>query len=111
MLPSRQAVLAVKSVFIENSDGNYKDENGRTFKKLNSSQFLLSASNYSIFLSKEAKAYKIAGTLPAVAVEYDSSYPASVAFSELGTYGEAGEKNGSGFLGEVQDKFSKHLKN
>ena len=111
VLPSRQAVLAVKSVFIENSDGNYKDENGRTFKKLNSSQFLLSASNYSIFLSKEAKAYKIAGTLPAVAVEYDSSYPASIALSELGTYGEAGEKNGSGFLGEVQDKFSKNLKN
>lgn len=111
VLPSRQAVLAVKSVFIENSDGNYKDENGRTFKKLNSSQFLLSASNYSIFLSKEAKAYKISGTLPAVAVEYDSSYPASVALSELGTYGEAGEKNGSGFLGEVQDNFSKNLKN
>ena len=49
--------------------------------------------------------------MPAVAVEYDSSYPASVALSELGTYGEAGEKNGSGFLGEVQGKFSKNLKN
>ncbi|MDD5789165.1 MAG: DNA polymerase IV [Spirochaetia bacterium] len=108
VLPSKDAVSAVKSVFVEDSEGKYRDEKGRKFKKLNPSQYLLSAANCSIFFSKEAKTALWAGVLPAVAVEYDTSYSASRAAAELGSYGLS-ESPGEGFLGETQKFFSRNL--
>lgn len=105
ILPSKEAVLSVTAVYVESSTGTYKDKNGRTYKKLNSSQYVLSAQNYSIFLSKDAKAYKVSNVLPAVAVEFDSSYSPE---TQLGSYGTA-DSPGTGFLGKTQEGFTKNL--
>ena len=106
ILPSKEAVLSVSAVYVESSTGSYKDKKGRTYKKLNSSQYVLSAQNYSVFLSKDAKAYKSSNVLPAVALEFDSSYSPQ---TELGSYGTASSP-GSGFLGKTQEGFTKDLK-
>ncbi len=105
ILPSKEAVLSVTAVYVESSTGSYKDNNGRTYKKLNSSQYVLSAQNYSVFLSKDAKAYKSSNVLPAVALEFDSSYSLQ---AELGSYGTASSP-GNGFLGKTQEGFTKNL--
>lgn len=106
ILPSKDAVLAIKNIYVESSTGSYLDKNGRKYKLLNSSQYLLSASSNSIFLSKDAKAYKSNGILPSVALEYDSSYTSIT--SELGSWGSA-DSPGLGFLGETQAIFKKDL--
>lgn len=109
ILPSKEAVLAVKNVYVESSNGEYKDKRSRRYKKLDSTQYLLSSANYSIFLSKDSKAYKQNGVLPAVAIEYENSYE-SKADSELGEWGILGSP-GSGFLGKTQEVFTKNLSN
>lgn len=106
ILPSEEAVLAVSAVYVEASNGDFKDSRGRKYKKLDSSQYLLSASDYSIFLSRSAKAQRTSGTLPAVAIEYSSTY-AATALSELGSYGLASSP-GTGFLGMTQETFEKY---
>lgn len=107
VLPSENAVKNVKSVFVEASDGGYTDTNGRKYKKLDESKFILSAQNCSIFISKDAGTGKKNGVIPAVAVEFFDSYGF---LSELGSYGTHSAP-GTGFLGETQKYFSKDLKN
>jgi DNA polymerase-4 len=104
IFPSKEAVRSIKNIYVESSSGTFTDSKGRRYKKLDSSAYLLSASMYSVFLSKDAKAYSSDGICPAVAVEYDSSYNPE---TELGDYGTA-ENPGSLFLGETQKLFSKH---
>jgi hypothetical protein len=104
ILPSAEAVKSVKNIYVESSSGTYKDKLGRRYKKLDSSQYLLSASMYSLFLSKDAKASASEGTLPAVALEYYSSYNPE---NDLGDWGSS-ESPGPGFLGETQKIFSSH---
>ena len=105
VFPSRDAVLAIKNIYVESANGSYLDSFGRKYKRLDSSKYLLSAANNSIFLSKEAKAYKTKSALPCVAVEYDSSYQ-TAALLELGSWGTA-ETPGSEFLGKTQKIFKK----
>ncbi len=104
ILPSAEAVKSVKNIYVESSSGTYKDKLGRRYKKLDSSQYLLTASMYSLFLSKDAKASASEGTLPAVALEYYSSYNPE---NDLGDWGSS-ESPGPGFLGETQKIFSSH---
>jgi DNA polymerase-4 len=107
ILPSASAVLNIKNIYVEASDGSYKDKNGRSYNKLDSTKYLLSANTNSIFLTRDAKAYKSNGILPSIAVEYNSSYTSS-ALSELGSYGTR-DAPGSGFLGEKQSAFDRDL--
>lgn len=107
ILPSASSVLNIKNIYVEASDGSYRDKNGRSYNRLDSSQYLLSANTCSIFLTRDAKACKSNGILPAVAVEYNSTY-ASSALAELGSYGTS-EAPGSGFLGEKQSLFDRDL--
>ncbi|MBQ9205111.1 MAG: DNA polymerase IV [Treponema sp.] len=72
-LPKFSLVQNIKAVYVESSSGDYKDSKGRKYKKLDESQYVLIASQNQILLSKDAKAYKKNGVLPAVAVTFYGS--------------------------------------
>lgn len=104
VLPSSQSVTAVTGVYVESISGDYRDEQGRKYNKLDESQYLLLPVSNMVVLSKDAKAAKSDGTFPAVAFVFSASYRSTLE-SELGYYGS--QKNpGTGFLGAVQEWFS-----
>ena len=96
-LPKASLVRAVKDIYVENSSGTYRDSKGRKYKKLDSSQFLLLATENQILLSKDAGTGKKNGLLPAVAVTFYTS----VSQSDFGSYNDE-----STFLGKIQAWFS-----
>ena len=81
VLPSQEAVQAVRDVYVENANGSYRDAQGRTYKKLDASQYLLVPSSYTVLLAKDAGAAKTNGVLPAVAFRFDGMTADSVAAS------------------------------
>lgn len=72
ILPGANLIQNVKAVYVESSSGSYRDSKGRKFKKLDGTQYLLLANQNQILLSKDAKAYRQNGVLPAVAVTFYS---------------------------------------
>ncbi len=105
-LPSAGAVTSVTDVYVQNASGEYSDSQGLHYKKLDSSQYLLIASSSKVILSKDAKAYRQNGSLPAVAFAISPDYLASLK-KELGKFGKK-DSPGSHetFLGAVQAWFS-----
>ena len=97
ILPSQALIQSVKAVYVESAKGDYKDTKGRKYKKLDESQYLLLSGEYQLLLSKDAKAYKQSGVLPAVAVTFYNS----VTQSDFGSYDDD-----STFLGKLQKWFS-----
>ena len=73
ILPKASLIQKVKAVYVESSSGSYRDTKGRKYKKLDESQYLLLSSQKQILLSKDAKAYRQGGVLPAVAVTFYSA--------------------------------------
>lgn len=92
VLPSKNLAQSVKAVFVQTADGNYRDSKGRKYKKLGSTQFLIVASQNLLLLSKDAKAGRKNGELPAVAVSFGRD------FSE-------NDEDFSDFLEDVQNAF------
>ncbi|MBQ7158377.1 MAG: hypothetical protein IJS09_02985 [Treponema sp.] len=72
VLPSSEAVSAVKDVYVENTSGAYHDNMGRTYKKLDASQYLLLPQSYTVLLSKDAGSSRQNGGLPAVAIAFST---------------------------------------
>ncbi len=103
VLPTAEDITNVQGVYVESSTGTFKDSQGRKYKKLDSSQYLLSAANCTVYISKDAKAGKTNGKLPAVAFEFNSAGITKLN-SNLGEFGTKSEP-GSGFLGEIQKWF------
>ncbi|WP_366936411.1 DNA polymerase IV [uncultured Treponema sp.] len=91
ILPKSSMVQSVKAVYVESSSGNYRDSKGRKYKKLDESQYLLMASQNQILLSKDAKAYRQGGVLPAVAVTF---------------YSSVSESDFTDYLSKIKDWFS-----
>ena len=106
VLPSKDAVLSIKNIYVENNSGKYNDKTGRKYKKLNSNEYILSAQKYSVFLSKDAKAYKQNGIIPTIAIEFEKNY--TKLYEELGEYGTI-DTPGTGFLGATQEYFSVNI--
>ena len=111
VLPADTITAAVSAVYVESSGGSYKDENGRTYKKLASSQWMTLPARSQLLLSSDAGAAKKNGVLPAVAIEFTGTAAETVR-AALGTYGTnvrnadgTRAAKGSGFLGAVQDYF------
>ena len=77
VLPSAEAVSAVRDVYVENSSGSFRDASGRLYKKLDSSQYLLLPGSNTVLLSKDAGAARQNGALPAVAFAF-SAYGADL---------------------------------
>lgn len=70
ILPGANLIQNVKAIYVESSSGNFRDSKGRKYKKLDGSQYLLLAGQNQILLSKDARAYRQKGVLPAVAVTF-----------------------------------------
>ena len=81
VLPTAEAVSAVKDVYVESSSGSYRDAKGRTYKKLSASQYLLLPNSYTVLLSKDAAASRQNEGLPAVAFAFSSAGADAVAAS------------------------------
>src|SRR5574344_2090673 len=107
VLPSADLVSAVASVYVESSGGMYTDSNGRTYKKLSASDYLLVPADKMIVLSAGAGASKKnTNQLPAVMVTFDSSDAVTKLNTELGSYGTASSPGAAGtFLGDLQRYF------
>ncbi|MBQ4379318.1 MAG: DNA polymerase IV [Treponema sp.] len=96
ILPKESLVKNVKAIYVESSSGDLSDSKGRKYKKLDDSQYLLLSQEYQILLSKDAKAYRQNGVLPAVAVTFYSP----VSQSDFGNYDDD-----TTFLGKMQKWF------
>lgn len=96
----KELVTSVKDIFVENASGTYKDSKGRKYKKLDSSQYIVSKSG-EILISRDAKAYRQNGVLPGVAVLFSESFA-----PHIGSY-----DNADSFLGKVQAWFRTKNKN
>ncbi len=92
VLPSKKLAQAVKAVYVQSADGNYKDSKGRKYKKLGSTEFLVVASQNLLLLSKDAKAGRKNGELPAVAVSFSGDFSES-------------DEDFSDFLDDAQNAF------
>ncbi|MCR5724717.1 MAG: DNA polymerase IV [Treponema sp.] len=80
MLPDSESLLRIRAVYVEKAGASYKDADGRQFVKLDESQYLISASSNSLYLSKDAGAARKNGKLPAVAVSFTGAVPDTAAF-------------------------------
>ena len=81
VLPSAEAVQAVSAVYVESAGGSFRDGNGRRYKRLDESQYLLVARESYVLLSKDAGAGKTStGALPAVAFAFSGALPDTSAF-------------------------------
>ena len=81
VLPDARDVLAVRAVYVENAGGGYRDANGRRYKQLDKSQYLLVAAESSVYLARDAAASRTSsGVLPAVAIAFTGSLPDTAAF-------------------------------
>lgn len=98
ILPSSNLVQNIKAVYVESASGRYRDSKGRKYKKLDGSQYLLLAGQNQILLSKDARAFRQNGVLPAVAV----TFWGSLRQSDFGDFDDE-----TTFLGKVQKWFSK----
>lgn len=107
ILPSSAAVSSVTAIYVESSTGIYKDGNGRTYKKLSSSDYLLIPAQKMIIISSDAGAARtVNSVLPAVLITFDSSMSTATLQSQLGSYGTPQSPGAAGtFLGDLQRYF------
>lgn len=99
ILPAAKDIQDIKEIYVESSEGKYRDSKGRKYKKLDATQYLLLASRNMILLSKDAKAGRKTGVLPAVALTFYNG----VSQHDFGDYDDEGS-----FLGKVQKYFSRN---
>lgn len=97
-LPKKSLIQNIKAIYVETSSGIYTDSRGRKYKKLDETQFLLDSSQFQLILSKDAKAYRHDGKLPAVAVTFWTE----VKQSDFGNYDEE-----NSFLWKVKEWFNR----
>ena len=101
ILPKGSLVENIKDVYVESTAGSYTDSKGRKYKKIDESSYLLMASSNMLLLSKDAKASRRDGVLPALAVTFRTN----VSQSDFGDYDDE-----SSFLGKVQKWFQSNNK-
>ncbi len=110
VLPSDQTAAAVADVFLEAADGAYRAPDGRTYRKLASSEYLLYPARAQLALLVKNGLLSADGDIPAVAVSFNSAAAKAQAEALLGNYGTpktavSQAVPGSGFLGNVQQFF------
>ncbi|QTQ16386.1 DNA polymerase IV [Treponema parvum] len=110
VLPDSPAFISdIRDVYVENSNGTYTDLQGRKYKKLSESEYILLPVRRQIILSQSAGATIKNGIVPAVAVSFFNGSTYTALRSALGAFGSVqsdGTLSGaSGFLGEIQKFF------
>ena len=105
VLPDQECIKDVTAVYVENYAGTFYDEEGRKYKKLSTSDYMILPARKLIILSEDAGARIRGGKAPAVAVEFSSSSTLTgLKNGKLGTFGTK-INPGTGFLGRIQKAF------
>ncbi len=106
VLASENHILDIESIYVENPEGTYSDSNGRKYKRLSSSEYLLNAAKKTITFTQEAGTYYESNNLPAVIVTF-KTISKSLISAELGA--DTSIWSGDTFLGKIQDYFNSSL--
>lgn len=97
-IPS-EYISFIKDVYVENTNGNYKDENSIKYKKLNTTDYLIIASENLLVLSDSAAAGKKDKHIPKIIVTFNKT----IQENDFGTY-----ESEDSFLGQIQKAFKKY---
>ncbi|MCR4626131.1 MAG: DNA polymerase IV [Treponema sp.] len=107
-------ITDIKDVYVESADGDYKDVQGRKYKKLSESQYMLMPARRQLLLAKDCGSAKKNGIVPAVAVSFASASTCTAINSALGAYGTVSDNTvtgAEGFLGAIQEYFGTECEN
>lgn len=107
ILPSNQESYAkeIKNVYVENSDGNYKDSNNKRYIKLSNTQYSIFQSENKIIISYSAKAGKSNSKIPGVLLTFNESATRDNIINSMGSYSDS-----ESFLGQIQNYFNSNNK-
>ncbi|MCR4954373.1 MAG: DNA polymerase IV [Treponema sp.] len=100
VLPLSQSISSIKDIYIQDSDGQFTDKKGRTYKKLAQNSYLLLPEQNLILLANQKKT----GPLLSVLITFNSSADYSAAIESLGSYNDS-----TTFLGNIQSWFNTNL--
>ncbi|MCQ2598106.1 MAG: DNA polymerase IV [Treponema sp.] len=91
----------IKSIYVEDKNGTYRSREGRRFKKLDESKYLVSLNKNMIFLAKGAASYSDPEKKPYILISFENKSVTEKLFTDLGSFSETGT-----FLGDLQKSFS-----
>lgn len=102
-LPSVQTAASVTGVYVESENGTLRDREGRTYRKLDTSEYQIAPQRAQLVLAKQALitdgAHK---RTAAVLLRFSDAAAIQTLKTELGTFSGAG---GNSFLSDVQQLF------
>ncbi len=102
---SEDSLSAIKNIYVENVSGNYKDEHGRTYKKLSTADYIYSPVTKYLYLSANANAGKTDSSVPSVLLTFTNDAYCTQIIAETGSYSDS-----SSFAGQIQTLFNKGQK-
>lgn len=92
-------ISQIDSIYVENKNGDFFDSNGKKYKKLSSSEYLVINSLNLLVLSDSAGSAKKDGFIPRILITFNKNFDAQ----DFGNYSDS-----SSFLGKIQDYFSQY---
>ncbi len=101
VLPENSDLIScINAIYIESSQGSYKDDYGRKFNKISEDAYIAIQARNQIIISKDAGGTKKDGKLPCIIIEFTRT----ITETDLGSY-----KNHDSFLGKIQDFFGEDI--
>ena len=100
-LPS-EYIKDIEAIYIESEDGEIKSNDGRRFKKLSSSQYMLRIKENLIIISREVSAKNEYTVKPYILVSFKDKQKVSGLISEAGSFSLP-----DSYFGRIQNVFSK----
>ncbi|MCQ2585713.1 MAG: DNA polymerase IV [Treponema sp.] len=91
----------IEAVYIENKEGDIKSNDGRRFKKLSSSQYMLRISENLIIISRDVSHKTVASEKPYILVTFNNEKKVSELISEAGSFSLP-----ESYFGKIQAVFS-----
>ncbi len=104
VLQDSDTASSIKNVYVQSPSGSFIDNQGKKYKKLDTSQYLIIPSQNAIILSKDAKSYSDSLSSPAVALSFYKDI--GDVKNTLGSYKQSDGSDGKYFLGSVQKQFT-----
>lgn len=100
VIPDENALQNIKDIYVENPNGTYKDTNGKKYKKLSNSDYLISINQKIIILSKQSNSEKNANGIPNILITFNTNSYIDQIISNIGDYDIP-----NSYLGKIQTFF------
>lgn len=91
----------IKAVYVENSNGSFRDKNGKKYKQLSQSDYLVIQGSSKIILNTSAQGYKQDYKIPVILVTFTDTSSVSKIIASTGSY-----SNPTTFAGKIQSYFN-----